>query len=137
MKKQLKPLLYLAAVLLLTEGCFSNPFKSRKTTVSGTVTDFDTKLGIEKVEIRIRGENGVFASSGSILKTLLTDKEGKYNCTMDVPKTYHSLDVTVNAWDIQRYEINKNVFLNSQRTQNCCRVEIGSTVQYDFVMFPR
>ena len=135
MKRQLKPWLYVAAVLLLIQGCFSTPFQSRKTTVSGTVTDFDTKLPIENNEVAIWGNNGVLAYRGMELKTVFTDKNGKYSATIDVPKGYHSLNVD-NISDATKYR-DYYVFLNRQRTQNCCRVEIGSTAEYDFVMLPK
>lgn len=131
-------LLYAAAVLLLTQGCFSNPFKSRKTTIFGTVTDFDTKLPVDSVEISIDGEKGILGSVSSPLKTVFTDADGKYNIVIDAPKEFHSLTV-VNLWDRKFYPKYRGyqIFLNGQQTQNCCRVEIGSKTQYDFIMLPK
>ena len=138
MKKQLKPWLYLAVVLLLTEGCFSTPFKSRKTTVSGTVTDLDTKLPVSNLEIAIDGEKGTLGSVSRELKIVSTDSSGKYNVIIDAPKEFHSIQVG-NLWDRKfssKYR-SYQTYLNGQRTQNCCRVEIGSTAQYDFVMLSK
>ena len=58
MKKLLRTRLYIGVVMLLTEGCFSSPFKSRTTTVSGTIIDNDTKLPLSGIEIIIYGVKG-------------------------------------------------------------------------------
>lgn len=140
MKRLVKPWLYAAGVLLLTEGCFYDPTKSRTTTVFGTVTDFDTKLPVSNVEIVIYGQKGILGSVTSDLKIVSTDANGRYNVVVNAPKEFHSLGVA-NNFDSDRNLVVKyrdyQTFLNGQRTQNCCKVEIGSKTQYDFVMLPK
>ena len=138
MKRLIKLWLYAAGVLLLTEGCFYDPTKSRTTTVFGTVTDFDTKLPVDSVEIAIDGEKGILGSVSRPLKTVFTDANGKYNVVVDAPKEFHSLTV-VNLWDRKFYPKYRDyqTFLNGQRTGNCCKVEIGSKTHYDFIMLPK
>ena len=140
MKKQLKPLLYVAAVLLMSEGCFSTPFKSRKTTISGTVTDLNTKLPVDSIQITIAGEKGAFASNSDKLKIVYTDKLGNYSSTIDVPSGYHSVTVINRYFNNSKYTLKYRDFFSykdQKRISYCCPVEIGSTVQYDFVMLPK
>ncbi|MDF7820198.1 hypothetical protein P1X15_21440 [Runella sp. MFBS21] len=140
MKKLLKTLLYAVAVLCLTEGCFSAPFQSRTTTIFGTVTDNDTKLPVSNLEIVIYGQKGVLGSVSSDLKKVSTDSNGKYNVDVDAPKEFHSLGVGNNFDSDKSLVVQYRdylIFLNGQQTQNCCRVEIGSKTQYDFIMIPK
>lgn len=134
-----KSLFYVFGLFLVTEGCFVNPFKSQKTTVFGTVTDNDTKLPVDSAEIVIYGEKGILGANSKDLQILYTDSGGKYNAVVDVPKEFHSLGVAVTERDLAfaiKYR-GHLLFLNGQRTNNCCRVEIGSKTQYDFIMLPK
>ncbi|WP_157607569.1 hypothetical protein [Runella limosa] len=138
MKRLVKPWLYAAGVLLLTEGCFSDPTKSRQTTVFGTVTDFDTKLPVANLEIAIDGEKGILGSVSHPLKTVFTDANGKYNVVVDAPKEFHKLSV-INLYEykfISKYR-DYSTLKDGKRTNFCCPVEIGSKTQYDFVMLPK
>lgn len=121
--------------MLLTEGCFSSPFKSRTTTVFGTVTDNDTKLPLQNNKIAIWGNEGTLAFKGKIVKTVFTDKEGKYLVTIDVPKVYHSLNVD-NISDATKYR-DFFSYKDNNRVNYCCPVEIGTKTQYDFIMLPK
>lgn len=121
--------------MLLTEGCFSNPFKSRTTTVFGTVTDNDTKLPVSNLEIVIYGEKGVLGSVSRDLEKVYTDSNGKYNVTIDASKEYHTLGVG-NNYDVNKYS-DYLLFLNGEQTNFCCPVNIGSKTQYDFMMLPK
>lgn len=138
MKKLFKPLFYAGVVMLLTEGCFSSPFKSRTTTVFGTVTDNDTKLPVNSLEIVIYGEKGVLGYVSRDLKTVYTDSNGKYNVVVDAPKEFHSLGVG-NLWDRKFNSKYRDFFSykDSNRVNYCCPVEIGTKTQYDFIMLPK
>jgi hypothetical protein len=139
MRKLLKPLLY-GVVMLLTEGCFSSPFKSRQTTVFGTVTDNDTKLPVDSVQVMITGEKGVVASSADELKIIYTDKQGYYSTTIDVPNGYHKITVLNRYFDKLKYTLKYGGYFSykdSNRVNYCCPVEIGSKTQYDFMMLPK
>ena len=130
-----KPWLYAVGVLLLTEGCFSDSTKSQTTTIFGTVIDNDTKLPVENNEIAIWGNNGVLAFKGIKLKTVFTDKDGKYSAVIDVPKNYHSLNLD-NIFNIYKHR-DFLLFLDGKQTNFCCPVLVGSKTQYDFIMLPK
>ena len=140
MKRLVKLWLYAAGMLLMTEGCFYDPTKSRTTTVFGTVTDFDTKLPVSNVEIVIYGQKGILGSVTSDLKIVSTDANGRYNVVVNAPKEFHSLGVAnglVHDINLVVKYRDYQTFLNGQRTGNCCKVEIGSKTQYDFIMLPK
>ena len=135
-----KGLLYAAAVLLLTEGCFSSPFKSRTTTVFGTVTDNDTKLPVDSVQIMITGGKGGVASNADELKIIYTDKQGYYYTTIDVPNSYHKITVLNRYFDKLKYTLKYRGYFSYKdrnRIDYCCPAEIGSKTQYDFMMLPK
>ena len=138
MKRLFKFWFCIATIFLLIEGCLSSPFQSRQTNVFGTVTDNDTKLPVANLEIAIDGEKGTLGSVSSELKTVYTDTNGKYNVVIDAPKEFHSLTVG-NLWDRKFFHKYRGyqTYLNGQRTGNCCKVEIGSKTQYDFMMVPK
>lgn len=120
------------------DGCFSNPFQTRKTIISGTVTDNNTKLPVDSVQISLMGLKD-FASE-DLLQTTYTDENGRYAITVDVPKDYKSADIANLYFRKTSYSIKYRsylVYYNSQQTMNCCRVEIGAEVQYDFILLPK
>ena len=123
--------------MLLTEGCFSSPFKSRTTTVSGTIIDNDTKLPLSGIEIIIYGVKGGKEYNFTNLKT---DVNGYYSATVDAPKGYQSVGVA-NIYFRDFIFLNKYsgylLYINGQQTQDCCLVEIGSETKYDFNMLPK
>lgn len=135
-----RSLLYIVGVFLLTEGCFSTPFKSRKTTVFGTVTENHTKLPVDSIQIVISGLSGGIIANADELKTIYTDRNGKFEATIDVPSKYHGLNVGNRYFskidNIFKYD-DYLVFLNNQRVNSCCKAPIGKTTQYDFVMLPK
>jgi hypothetical protein len=140
MKRLLKPLLYAAAVLSITEGCFFSPFKSWTTTVFGRVTDNDTKLPVDSVQIMITGEKGVVASNADELKIIYTDKQGYYSTTINVPNGYHKITVLNRYFDKLKYTLTYRGYFSYKdrnRIDYCCPAEIGSKTQYDFIMLPK
>lgn len=95
-------------------------------------------MPVANLEIAIDGEKGTLGSVSSELKTVYTDTNGKYNVVIDAPKEFHSLTVG-NLWDRKFFPKYRGyqTYLNGQRTGNCCKVEIGSKTQYDFMMVPK
>ena len=140
MKRLVKPWLYAAGVLLLTEGCFYDPTQSRTTTVFGTVTDNDTKLPVDSVQVMITGEKGVFASNADQLKIIYTDKQGYYSTTIDVPNGYHKITAINRYFDKLKYTLKYRGYFSlkdSNRINYCCPVQVGSKTQCDFIMLPK
>lgn len=121
---------YILALILINNGCLSNPFKSRETTVFGTITDYDTSLPVENVELGIWVLGGSLNPKVKKVQTVYTDKNGKYSATVDIPNEYHSLNIDV-IFDINKY-VDFFVYVNGQPTQSCCQADQGLQTQYDF-----
>lgn len=137
---RIKGFLYAVGILLFTEGCFSTPLQSRKTTIFGTVTDNDTKLPVDSVQIMITGEKGVVASNADELKIIYTDRQGYYSTTIDVPNDYHKITVLNRYFDKLKYTLNYRGYFSYKdrnRIDYCCPAEIGAKTQYDFIMLPK
>ncbi len=121
--------------LFLMAGCLSNPFKSRQTTVFGTVTDNDTDLPVDSVEILIWGLRGSLKPIVKELQTVYTDKNGKYSATVDVPNELYSVTID-NVYNVSKYR-GFLLFLNGRQTQDCCQADVGVKTQYDFRLIPK
>ena len=133
MKKQLKPLLYVAVVLGMSVSCKTD---DRTTIVFGTVKD-DLGKPIAGVEINLYGVKGAFAARLTPLKSTKTDTKGEYNITTEIPKDYHSGDLiwTQDMKLTEQYAPSSRLYFNGNETNDCCRVTIGQKNQYDWVLF--
>ena len=132
MKKQLKPLLYVAVVLGMSVSCKTN---DRTTIVFGTVKD-DLGKPIVGMPVELYGEKGILGSRSALLKATKTDTKGEYNVTTEIPKDYLSGDVFFQpdeklSEQYSFFEI--QVYFNEQKTSGCCIVKIGQKNQYDLI----
>ena len=138
MKKQLKSLLYVAAVLCMSVSCKTD---DRTTIVFGTVKD-DLGKPVAGVEMNLYGEKGILGSRATLLKTTQTDTKGEYSITTEMPKDYHTGNVICNFFNDAKFlgvfdSSKGDILLNGQTTKDCCATKIGQKSQYDFVLVRR
>jgi hypothetical protein len=135
MKRQWKPLLYIAAVLCMSVSCKK---QDRTTVVFGTVKD-DLGKPIAGIEIVLYGKKGALQSRNVLIKTSATDVKGEYVITHEISKEYHSGDIIPDWFNIDKplydkYKEVSSVSFNGYLTKDCCPVSIGEKSQYDFVL---
>ena len=138
MKKQLKPLLYVAAVLCMSVSCKTN---DRTTVVFGTVKD-DLGKPIAGIGMVLYGEKGAFQSRSTPIKTAATDAKGEYIITHEISKEYHSGTIIPDWSNVDKplydkYKEVSDVSFNGRSTKECCPVSVGQKSQYDFVFVRR
>jgi hypothetical protein len=125
--------LCMVSVLLLTESCFSTPFQNRKTTVFGTVKN-EMNQPIEGVPVVLRGEKGILGSQTQELTRVETNNQGEYSLTTDIQKEFHSGQVMLEPSILfGKYE-GESIYINGQKTKDCCLVVVGQKTQYDWVL---
>ena len=130
MKKLKKLLIYSALIACVGISCKK---EDRTTIVFGKVTD-EINQPVKGVEIAIYGEKGILAARVTRLKNALTDANGEYTITVEIPKDYHSGDMNIefqtnNLWE--KYT-GGPVYLNGNEIRDCCLVTVGQKSQYDF-----
>jgi hypothetical protein len=129
--------LCMVGVLLLTESCFSTPFQNRKTTVFGRVRN-EINEPIEGVPVVLYGQKGILGSQTRILIRGVTNVQGEYSLTTNIPKEFHSGDFDVRWFEdstlSKLYKGVADLSINGQRTRDCCRVQVGQKTQYDWVL---
>lgn len=123
-------------LMFLHNGCKK---KDRVTVVFGTVKD-ENKKPISGITLVASGERGVFGSVSARLMFAITDINGEYSLTVDVPKEYHSLHI-YNKWFDDTNYVKKykegQVLFNGVPITDCCPTIIGQKNQYDFIMITR
>ncbi|TAH14055.1 MAG: hypothetical protein EAZ14_04685 [Runella slithyformis] len=134
MKRKLKNLLYVAAVLLMSVSCKK---EDRTTVVFGTVKD-DLGKPIAGLEVELWGVKSSFAGKFTFLKTSKTDMKGEYSITTEIPKDYNfgNLKFSPDEKILDKYNTSvSTLYFNGNETRDCCSVSVGQKSQYDLVLF--
>ena len=76
------------------------------------------------------------------LKQVYSDKQGKYELVLDVPKKFNSVNVGIpfGLTDNPKYENNYSgnyIWKNDESTNNCCLAPIGEKTKYDFKLIAK
>lgn len=107
---------------------------SRTSTAYGQVIEIGGS-GVDSIAVIFVA---VKLASEKRLLNVFTDKNGNYSGTVDVPKGYGSLDVLIPGngnpkfTDVYR---DFDIYINGNKTKNCCPAEIGGKTQYDFKLY--
>jgi hypothetical protein len=118
--------------LISLQGCDK---LSRTSTVSGRVTEIGG-AGVDSIDVTFLAYRSVADEEALIRVT--TDKDGNYSGTVDVPKGYGTLTIII------PYSANPKfskvyrgfeVYVNGDKTNNCCPSKIGGKTQYDFKLY--
>ena len=110
--------------------------QDRTTIVFGKVTN-EINQPIQGVNMALYGEKGILASRSTKLKNAITDANGEYTITVEIPKEYHSGSVDCLWYDNpildKLYTENGGVlYFNGNETRDCCPLIVGQKSQYDF-----
>jgi hypothetical protein len=108
---------------------------SRTSTVSGRVTEIGG-AGVDSIDVAFVAYKNISGQKG--LLRITTDKDGNYSGTVDVPKGYGNLDVAIPSGGnpkFSRVYRGYEIYINGQRTNECCPAEIGGKTQYDFKLY--
>ncbi|WP_247235525.1 carboxypeptidase-like regulatory domain-containing protein [Telluribacter sp. SYSU D00476] len=123
--------LLLTVLFSNTTGCIS--FLDRTTTVYGRVTD-DSQQPIDSLEVEL---SGVFTFGGGLpLATTYTDSEGNYKITYKVPKDFSRGNVFIipSGKKFDKYKREYLIYVDGNLTSSCCRIPIGTSKNYDFLL---
>lgn len=135
----LRAVMSTSAIVLgsLVAGCDKGDNK-RVTTVFGKVVD-QNKIPIDSIMVELDGLRNLDSEE---LAFTYTNENGEYEIVLDIPDRYISTNVLIPFLPIRnpkfqtKYKLG-NVFLNGQRTDNCCLATIGEKVQWDFELDPK
>jgi hypothetical protein len=118
--------------LISLQGCDK---LSRTSTVYGRVTEIGG-AGVDSIDVTFSAYRGIADEKALIRVT--TDKDGNYSGTVDVPKGYGTLTIII------PYSANPkfskvyrgfDVYVNGDRTNDCCPSKISGKTQYDFKLY--
>ncbi len=107
---------------------------SRTSTAYGRVTEIGGS-GLDSISVIFVA---VKLASEKRLLRVFTDKDGNYSGTVDVPKGYGSLDVLIPGNGNPKYTDvyrDYDIYINGNKTKECCPAEIGGKTQYDFKLY--
>jgi len=128
--------LIFAIIGLLVNGCFLK--QDRTTVIYGIITDQNGQP-VDSILVMI---NGVQGFKYETLKQVFSNKDGKYELVVEVPRKFGSADVVVpfGLSDNPKYQTNyigKKTYLDDKFTKTCCNASIGQKTKYDFQLIPR
>ncbi|MEO6285328.1 MAG: hypothetical protein ABIN80_11145 [Dyadobacter sp.] len=117
--------------LISLQGCDK---LSRTSTAYGRVTEIGgsgvDSVAVVFVAVKLSGEK--------FLLSVLTDKDGNYSGTVDVPRGYGTLDVSPPESRNPKYTgvyRGYDVYINGRKTKDCCASKVGGKTQYDFKLY--
>jgi hypothetical protein len=128
------------ATLTLLSLCFTSCFlkQDRTTTVYGTITD-ENGQPVDSILVIAQGQD--FLHYKTIGQTY-SSKSGEYEITLEVPKEFHSLNVTVPFLPVenpkyQNFYKDQKITKDGRRTKNCCTADIAKKTRYDFELISK
>jgi hypothetical protein len=107
---------------------------SRTSTVYGRVTEIGG-AGIDSIAVVFIARK---LSGEEFLLRVLTDRDGNYSGTVDVPRGYGTLDVSPpESRNLKYTDVYRGfeVYINGNKTKDCCPSKIGGKTQYDFKLY--
>ena len=124
------------ALIIQLNSCFLK--QDRTTTVYGTITD-QNGAPVDSIMVIVQGMHLLSFES---LKETYSDKNGKYEMVIDVPKKFSAIDVTVPYFFTENFKFfkyynGKKTTKNDVSTSNCCIASIGEKTKYDFQLIPK
>lgn len=113
--------------------------RDRVTHIYGVVTDVNLQP-VENVQILIKGYRIASLAQMDRLKTVVTDKDGKYSVTVE-PEKRHSHVQVINQYFVN-YQLQAKYesyypMMNGQHISHCCPAPIGQKTEYNFTLLPR
>jgi hypothetical protein len=107
---------------------------SRTSTVYGRITEIGG-AGVDSIAVVFIARK---LSGEEFLLRVLTDRDGNYSGTVDVPRGYGTLDVSPpESRNLKYTDVYRGfeVYINGNKTKDCCPSKIGGKTQYDFKLY--
>lgn len=104
-------------------------------TIYGIVTEIGNGP-IDSIKIAITATKGI--NDTKFLATVLTDENGKYEATVDVPSGYGRLECGIPFGGNPKFELvyrGADAYKDGQKVNTCCSATVGGKTNYDFKLF--
>ncbi|WP_439555581.1 hypothetical protein [Dyadobacter sp.] len=128
----------LAVIFLgcLMDSCFLK--QDRTTVVYGTITD-EKGQAVDSIMVICQGKRML---TYELLATTYSDKNGKYELLIDVPKKFVAINAGIPSFPVEnpkfhRKYVSYGVLKNGKVTTDCCNSDVGTKTQYDFQLKSR
>ncbi|MCF2443522.1 carboxypeptidase-like regulatory domain-containing protein [Dyadobacter sp. CY345] len=122
-------------ILAVTSACKDQQY--RTSSVYGHISDEDGNP-VDSIVVTLHASEFIREKE---LGSVLSDENGDYEITADVPNGYSYLSVNSpfvkNPKFVAFYQGFSAIYKNDVQTSNCCNATVGERTKYDFKLMPK